>query len=204
MKQKNSPAVRSSGVRWHRLAGLLTLLSGNLLLTACQSVLPSEKASHESPWTTFDDAKQAYDLVLPNYTTVDELREVGFDPYTVPNVGILTYLDIIQRFIPNTSIKIDDLDEGIQRCIKAREACYAYEATPSRTKKKRYGNAAADMMGFRKRERIEGWTFNALIVIIDELVVYKIWGGVPNFVENKQKKNPLGPLQGDAIRDLIK
>lgn len=204
MKQNISLEAQRSGVSWRRVAGLLGVISGSLLLSACQSVLPSEKASHESPWTTFDDAKQAYELVIPNYTTVDELREVGFDPYSVPNVGILTYLDIIQRFIPNTSIKIEDLDEGIQRCIKAREACFAYEATPSRTKKKRYGNAAADMMGFRKRERIEGWTFNALIVIIDELVVYKIWGGVPNFVENKQKKNPLGPLQGDAIRDLIK
>ncbi len=205
--QEKHPASSHSRLRrraWLLLVASLPLLGGPLL-SGCQSALPSENETMESPWPTFDHTKNAYDLVIPNYTTVDELKELGFDPYTIPNVGILTYLDIIQRFIPNTSIKVEDLDEGIQRCIKAREACYAYEAAPSQTKKKRYGSVAADVMGFRKKTRITGWSFNALIVIIDDLVVYKIWGGVPNFVEHKSRKTPLGPLQGnkDVFKQLI-
>jgi len=171
-------------------------------ITGCASALPSEKKSMVSGWSTFDEAKASYDLIIPNYTTVTELKELGFDPFSTPNVRILTYLDIIQRFIPNTSLRISDLNEGIQRCIHAREACYAYEATPNSQYKKRYGNVALDVMNFRKQTQISGWSFDALIVIIDDQVVYKIWGGTPMSLEYGDKKNPLGPLQG--IKDLIK
>ncbi len=181
------------------------LLSVPVVLSGCQGALPSEKQSMISPWSTFDQAKKSYDLIIPNYTTTEELEQLGYDPYRVPNVGILTYLDIIQRFIPTESIKVEDLDEGIQRCIRAREACYAYEATPSWRKKKRYGSVTADVMGFQKKERTIGWNFNALVVLIDDVVVYKIWGGVPNYVEDKKKRTPLGPIQNnmDDIKGII-
>lgn len=198
-QRRNAQCMRHFG------AVVLAGLGLQLFLSGCQSALPEEKSSMISPWTTFDQAKASYDLIIPNYTTTEELKQLGYDPYRVPNVGILTYLDIIQRFIPTESIKVEDLDEGIQRCIRSREACHAYEATPSWRKKKRYGSVAADVMGFQKKERTTGWSFNALVVIIDDVVVYKIWGGVPNFVEDKKKSTPLGPIQNnvDSVKGLL-
>lgn len=174
----------------------------SFILVGCKGseILPSKQTDVQSPWQTFDEAKQAYDLVIPNYTTQEELQEIGFDPYQTANVRILTYLEIIQRFLPNPAIQIEQLDEGIQRCIKAREKCYAYFASPSREYERRVGNVALDLLNFEKQTRVTGWKFTALMVIIEDRVVYKIWGGTPKLDENENKRNPLGPLE--AIQDI--
>jgi len=41
-----------------------------------------------------------------------------------------------------------------------------------------------------------GWKFGALIVVIDNKVVYKQWSGSPRIEETDLRRNPLGPLQG--------
>ena len=38
----------------------------------------------------------------------------------------------------------------------------------------------------------------ALIVVVDDLVVYKVWDGTPLIDAEITKKNPLGPLQEPA------
>ena len=180
-----------------------TLACVVFMLGGCSSasVLPSEEKINESPWKNFEQAKNAYNLVISNYTTNDELKELGFDPYKTPNVKILTYLDIVQRFIPSPSIHIEDLDPGIQRCLKARENCYAYEAKPGQKNSQRNGNAFLDILNFRKKTQYTGWEFDALIVLVNDLVVYKIDGGTPILRESGDQKNPLGPFQG--ARDFL-
>ena len=41
-----------------------------------------------------------------------------------------------------------------------------------------------------------GLLFGALIVVIDNRVVYKQWSGRPRIEETELRRNPLGPLQG--------
>lgn len=122
-------------------------------------------------------------------------KRLGFDPFSIPNVKILTYLDIIQRFIFNPSIKKEDLDEGIQRCIDAKTRCVAYEINPRITKSKRHGNFWLDFFNFKRNIKETGWRFEAIIVMVDDVVVYKLWGGNPLIDEGRETKNPLGPLQ---------
>ena len=145
-------------------------------------------------------------MIVPSKTTAQEMKTLGFDPFTTPNIKILTYVDIINRFMPNSSIRIEDLEEGIQHCIRAKSSCTAYEFDPQVIHSRRYGNVFLDLFNFRRKTKESGWRFHALIVLIEDTVVYKLWGGNPIIEQSRDTKNPLGPLQntGDIFREVVK
>jgi hypothetical protein len=186
----------------------MALVGGPILLLAagCISLLPSAETTVNSPWGSFDEAKLAFDRIVPHETTAAGLKELGFDPFSTPNIEILTYLDIIQRFMPNPSIKPGDLDEDLRACISVRDCCVAYEVDVREVESWRYGNVLLDVFGFRRKTREAGWEFKALIVLRDDIVVYKLWGGKPRLNESRKRKNPLGPLQesGDLLLEAGK
>lgn len=185
----------------------LTLLVGMVVsLAGCGNALPREEDNVRSRWNSFEEAMADYEKIVPFETTRKELTELGFDPYTQPNIRILSYLDVTQRFMPNQSITMDHLDEAVSFCIKSRAKCIAYEAHPQKTKSKRVGNVALDMMTFKRRTLRSGWSFYALILMNDGIVVYKVWSGEPIVSGEKIRKNPLGPLQGldsGAVRQVL-
>lgn len=164
-------------------------------LQGCSNMLPSVKTTTDSPWQDFSQAKAAFDQIVPNKTTTLELKQLGIDPFTTPNVKQITYLEVIQHFMPNNSISVKDLDQYLQACIKARKECYGYELSPDQKEEKRYGNVALDLLNFRRQTEISGWKFVALIILNQDKVVYKLWGGEPKILKHEDRKNPLGPLQ---------
>jgi hypothetical protein len=165
----------------------------------CGSLLPSAKETKRTQlWGTFDDVKGAFERIIPYQTTSDELQKIGFDPASTPNLRILTYLEIIQRFMFNPSIKKEDLDKGIQECIDAKTNCRAYEIRLRNISSNRYGNVMLDLFNFKRRTKQTGWEFEALVVMVNGTVVHKFWGGTPVIDEDKEVKNPLGPLQNPS------
>jgi hypothetical protein len=166
-----------------------------LFINGCANMLPSVKQTTQSPWHSFEQAKKAFDKVEPHKTTREELKELGFDPFVTPNVKLLTYLELLNIFLPNQSIRIQDLDPGVQICLRERDRCQGYEVTPKMLRSRRYGNVLLDLLNFRRKKITTGWKFSALIVLKNGLVVHKVWGGEPNVAEFEDKKNPLGPLQ---------
>jgi len=166
-----------------------------LAIVGCAGMLPSMKQTTKSPWKTFEDAKRSFDKIEANKTTSEDLKKLGFDPFETPNVKLITYLELIEKFMPNQSIRIEDLDLGVQECLKARDLCQGYEVTPKVSNSVRYGSVFLDLFNFRRRTSTRGWIFNALIVLKENLVVHKVWGGEPNVSEIEDKRNPLGPLQ---------
>lgn len=167
-----------------------------LLNCGCSGgLLPSVKETTKSPWQSFEEAKRSFDKIVPNRTTSDDLKRLGFDPFETPNVKLITYLELIQKFMPNQSVRFSDLEPGVQACLRAQEACYGYEVSPQILNSKRYGNVFLDLFNFRRKTVILGWHFSALIVLKSGLVVYKLWGGEPNVSKFEDKRNPLGPLQ---------
>jgi len=78
--------------------------------------------------------KSRSDKIIPNQTTVEELKALGLDPHSSPNIKVLTYLDVIQRFIPNPIDHQDDLPPDIKKCIESRDCCQAYELNLDVTK----------------------------------------------------------------------
>lgn len=177
-----------------RLISLLILISAFLL--GCSNSLPKGQHTVKSPWNTFDDVKAAYDKIELHVTTADELQVLGFDPYSTPNVKILSYLDIIKRFSPNSLVQAQDLPPSVLHCLAARANCIGYEATPSVSHSERVGNVFLDLLKFERKKIETGWHFKALIVIDHDIAVYKVWSGTPIIDEIRTHKNPLGPLQG--------
>jgi hypothetical protein len=199
------------GMRFLRdeMKTLFIILTSALMMFGCTSLLPSTRQTIHSPWNSFEEARAAYEKISPMTTTHEEIHELGFDPFTTPNIRILTYLDIMNRFLPNPSIRLEDLDKGIVACIEAKASCKGYEINPQFLKSERYGNVLVDLLNFRRKTKDSGWRFEALIVLVNGTVVYKLWGGTPVIDQTRDEKRPLGPLQsaddivGGAIRTVF-
>lgn len=163
-----------------------------IVTAGCTALLPTGKEVTRSPWKSFDEAKLAFDKVIPSQTTTRQLKSLGFDLYSTPNIKVLNYLDIATAV---QSIKNEDLDPGFQKCLHARNNCRAYEMEPKDIRNKRYGNFWLDILNFRRKTRGSGWRFKALFIVVDDIVVEKLWSGNPIIDEDRDVKNPLGPFQ---------
>ncbi|MEA3554827.1 MAG: hypothetical protein U9R39_10580 [Campylobacterota bacterium] len=174
---------------------ILILLVMSILFTGCSNLLPSAEKTSVSHWGSYDDIFKSYTQVKEYKTTKAELHKLGFNPFSTPNIKILNHLDIKKKFLITSSIKMKDLDNGVQECIKSKNQCIAYEAIIKYTKRKRYGSVMLDLFNFRKNTRETGWIFSALVIINNDMVVYKLSNSKPKIDSKERKKNPLGPFQ---------
>jgi hypothetical protein len=163
--------------------------------TGCRSMFPVEDNRPQNSWTTYAQAQAAFDKIVTHQTTVSDLRNMGFDPTNSPNIKVLTYLDVIQRFLPNQSVTKADLPPDVRYCLEARDGCKGFELIVESSNRKRYGNLPLDIMGFKKKTRVTGWKFCALLVVQNEIVTYKLASGEPNVDKIENKVKPLGPFQ---------
>ncbi len=173
-------------------SGCLLLVA--LLLAGCTSLLPRAR-NETSPFKSFEEARDAIDGLVPMKSDVATLTKLGVSPVLQPNTLILTHADIVRRFVPSALLKREDLDPGVLACLEARDACRGWEITGARILKARTGNFVADFSNFSRRSETTGWRFNALILLVNDVVVYRAWGGQPNLNEVEVNTNPLGPLQ---------
>lgn len=167
-------------------------------LAACASapsVLPEERSFVQTPFTTYQEAYEAYDNVRLAETTKGQLFTTGYDFATLPNVKELSYLDLIETFMPRDNVTFDDLDPKLRACLKARASCKGYLLQPSHIELDRVGSVMLDVLNFRRTEVTSGWQAQALFVMHNDVVVYKLWSGTQNVSETRQQTNPLGPFQ---------
>ncbi|WP_304865319.1 hypothetical protein [Rhodoferax sp.] len=157
--------------------------------------------SESSPFKTFEEARDAIEALVPMKSDVAALTTLGIDPVQQPNTVILTQSDIVRRFVPSALLKREDLDPGVLACLEARDACRGWEISASRILKARTGNLLADFTNFSRRTETTGWRFNGLVLLVNDVVVYRAWSGQPRVNEIEVNTNPLGPLQdmGPAI-----
>lgn len=165
------------------------------LAPGCSFLLPTSQTTAKSKWHTYGEAEAAFDRISPGATATNELADLGFDPSANPNVRILTYIDVMQRFMPNESITKDDLDPSVRAFIEGRERGQAWEVDVNIAKSKRYGNVLLDLAGFVRKSHDTGWQFKGLLLIREGRVVYKLSAGQPNVDRYDKKVRPLGPLQ---------
>lgn len=181
-------------MRFGGLAAAGVLAAG---VSACGSmgVLPRNAEIIESPYKDYRSAEEAYAQIRPFETTIDELKKRGFDPYKTPNVRVMNYLDLLPKFMPQQSVTKDDLDPAVRACLKSRERCQGWVAEPSRIDRDRTSNVALDVLGFERETTSTGWRAQMLVLIQDDVVVYKLWSGTPTINEVKRETKPLGPFQ---------
>lgn len=170
----------------------LFMLAVIMLQVGCTALLPRGRAIAESPWLQYEDAKKAFDAVSVGITTTQDLKSLGFDVESSPNLKVLNYLDIAGTL---QAIPIDELDPGLRACLRARADCRAYVFEPKRTYTRRVGNFWLDAFNFRRKTHETGWRFRALIVFVNHHVAYKLSSGEPKIDQMQDQINPLGPFQ---------
>jgi hypothetical protein len=180
-----------------RSAAILVVAAG--LAAGCADLLPKSQAEVTSGWHSFDEARAAIERIEPGISTTADLRAIGIDPYTSANVQLLTFSDISLRFPINLSH--DHLDKGLRECLESGKACTGYSINVRDVKRDRVGGFWKDTLGFRRVVDVSGWTFNALILLVGDRVVYTLYGGQPNLREQEVTRQPLGPAQnfGDSL-----
>jgi hypothetical protein len=176
------------------------------MFTGCASLMPHSTIITKSPWQDFNSAKVTYDKIIPGVTNVNDLKKLGFDPFIEPNIRIMNVTEVINLFLPNPSIKKEDLDPGIQKCINSKDRCTAYLITPSTLYVKRVGNFWLDLFTFKRHTVNTGWEFKGLITLVDNVVTYRDPpGGRPLIDTHQIDVKPLGPAQeiGTAIISAV-
>ena len=174
----------------------------SLFCGGCSSLLPRSEETTHSAWQTYQEAQKAFDTIQPGKTTVAELKAMSLDPANNANISILTYADVLRRFLVSQAVTFNDLDHGVLECVSAKIQCRGFEIEQRAVKRHRNGNFWLDILGFRKETHIAGWRFTGLVLLKGDVVVYKLTGGQPAIVEQQNTNTPLGPVQSLASRFL--
>ena len=161
----------------------------------CAGLLPRTEVATQETWKDYESAKAAIERIVPGQTRRADLAGEQLAASN-PAVTVLSYSDVVQRFAVGSAIGQEELDPGIRQCLTAGKACTGYSIVLRRSSRKRIGNFWLDSLNFRRETDITGWSFNALILFVDDLVVYTLHGGQPRVHEKELSRNPLGPLQG--------
>ena len=157
-------------------------------------LLPRETEIQNTSFRSYNDVATAYDSIAPG-TDASQLSQMGFDAARSPNVEILSYLGVVERFMPRDSVKFDSLAEPVQSCIQARDRCTAYVFHPKRLHQQRTGNILLDIFGFERTTVNYGWSAEVVLLVEDGHVSYKLMSGRPHILDYRDKVQPLGPLQ---------
>jgi hypothetical protein len=174
----------------------LLVLGTLALLAGCSSMLlPKSNEVTASPWQSFQEAQNVFDKIVPGTTTIADLRNMKLDPSSNPNIAILNYADVMRKFMLNQSFSLNDLDEGVRVCVTAKINCRGFEVNQTQMQKSRNGNVVLDVLGFYRETHTAGWKFNGLILLKDDIVVYKLTSGQPAIKQTEENQNPLGPVQ---------
>lgn len=185
--------------RWRQLAMLAAVL-----LAGCAQMLPRQELSMPTPWRSFDEALGQFERIVPGKTNIAELKKLGIDPYSRPNIAILNYSDLLRRFVPPGSDGLRALDSGVRECLEALQECRAFEIVLKDVRRVRSGDFFADFLNFHRVTTVSGWHFTGTVVIKGEVVMHKVWSGQPAIHEIEETKNPLGPFQGWGESNPIK
>lgn len=184
----------------------VAVIGAMLLLAGCAELLPKASTEISNPWHSYEDARAAIDRIVPYRTTLADLKAAGIDPFVTPNVQLLTFSEIVLRFPLSGSMPMDRLDRGLRECLEAGKECRGYQVSVREMKRNRIGNFWLDSLNFYRVVDVSGWSFHALVLAVDDRVVYVLHGGQPAIREQETNKQPLGPLQGwgDALPGFLR
>lgn len=176
----------------------MRFLPALLLATAlggCANLLPRGSTDAPAPFADFAQAQAAVQRIAPFRTHPSELKSLGFDADGGRNVTLIPYPDVLARLAPYSGVPIDALDPGIRRCIAAQSGCRAYLFHFEQQVHHREGGFWADFFNVRRVTQVTGWSFDALVVVDADTVLFRNHGGQPRIDRVERQVNPLGPFQ---------
>ena len=202
----NSVVSRPRRARSQTVVRAAVGLAVAALVCGCQGLLPKADVRTSVDWKSFEDARDTIESFVPYTTRKEEIAAKGIDPYVNPAVSLLSYSDILQRFASSSAVRREDFDPGIRDCLSAGKRCIGYSIVAKRIHKDRVGNFWLDSLNFHREIDITGWSFNGLVILVDDVVVYTLYSGQPRLKDHEDTRNPLGPLQtwGDQVPGLLR
>jgi hypothetical protein len=120
-----------------------------LALAGCGSLLPHGSTRAAQDFQAYSDVEYAYRQILPGITRGSQLSHFGFYVDTSPNVRALSYLGVMEHFMPNAAVSMDQIDPPVRNCIEARQNCTGYIFKLEQREAQRVGNVALDVLSFR-------------------------------------------------------
>ena len=168
----------------------------SMALSGCTTLLPTSKKEIVSEWNSYDQAVKSLSAIEPYKATRTDVHSQGLDPHLNPAIVVLHFGDVLQRFSAAALIKPEDVDRGIRDCLHAGKQCSGYAISVRKLDSDRIGNFWLDSLNFKRETVTTGWSVDALLVFIDDLLVYALIGGQPTINQTEVVRNPLGPLQG--------
>ncbi len=172
-----------------------SILLACVALGGCaHNLLPDSSTDSRAAFADFEAAQHSFERIVPYQTTAADLKAMGFDT-AMSNVRQIPYPDVVGRLAPNGGIALADLDVGIRDCILARLRCRAYEFRIGHETRTRTGGFIRDFLNFERTTSVVSWHFEALVVVREDLVLFRTFGGEPRNERVDHEMNPLGPLQ---------
>lgn len=179
--------------------GLKTFFSATFMLSlvGCGGLglLPHDSKISNNSFQTYEQVQAAYTDVVPGQTRLTDLPRLGFDTATTPNVEVLSYLGVIERFMPRSTMSFDHLAPPVQACIESQDRCSAFVFHPQHVESRRLGNFFLDLFGFERQTVNSGWAAEVVLLMQDGHVAYKLMSGRPRIEDTHDEIQPLGPLQ---------
>lgn len=187
------------------LAGSIVMIVA-LALGGCSTLLPTAKREVVSSWNSYDDAVKSLSAIEAYKATRSDVHANGLDPRTNPAITVLHFADVLQKFPSAAMIRPEDVDRGIRDCLQAGQRCDGYTISVKKVDRARVGNFWLDSFNFKREAVSRGWEVDALLVFVDDQVVYELVGGRPTIDEYEVVRNPLGPLQawGDLAFEALR
>ena len=158
-------------------------------------LLPDQSEIGSSTFQSYKEVHDAFDRIALRRASMNDMSNLGFDAEKTPNVQVYSYLDIVERFMPNSSMAFDKLDPAVQDCIMARTACEGYVFKVAHHDFSRSGSLFLDIFGFVHTTTETGWTAQVLVLVQNGRVTHKLLSGEPRVEIVRDDIQPLGPMQ---------
>ena len=186
-----------------RMLAMACVLAAMLLGGCATSLLmPSsdDQTVGDVDWKNYAEAEKFYNKIKRGETTVGDLSTLGLNLKVSKNVVILDRTSLLALFMANVPGSFEYIDDSVKQCLKSGESCTPYIFRKDESKEEGTGSLILRMLNFKKESVIRGWSVEMLVLVHNNVVVYKQIKGTPNGTERtKQERHPLGPLDGVKI-----
>lgn len=162
---------RGASRRYPRIVSSVLI---TLALVGCGGLglLPYRSETQNSGFGSLAALKKAYRSIKPGTTLASDLSGLGFDAARGDNVQVLSYLGVIERFMPRDSLHFDKLAPAVQACIDARNRCTGYVFRTGEAPESRDAEATGGFVT-SSRAAAATWSQDVVLLVQDGRVAYK-------------------------------
>lgn len=102
---------------------LYAFIAALVIVLGSAAGLLARSGASDAPVPPYRVTAGAYERLQPGVTPAAQLPDLGFD---LAQGTRLSYLAMVEQFVPDNSTGFDALDPSVQDCLQTRERCTGY------------------------------------------------------------------------------